>query len=98
MRSKNTLHSSILSSMALAAALAVPAALAIAPGLQAQPVVQVRVYDRYHHDYHVWDDREDHAYRGYWLERHRPYVVYGRIGRPEQRRYWNWRHAHPDYR
>jgi hypothetical protein len=32
------------------------------------------------------------------VERHRPYVVYGRIGRPEQHRYWNWRHEHPEYR
>jgi len=89
---------SFLRSLALAAALAVPVLLATAPSLQAQPVVQVRVYDRYHRDYHVWDDREDRAYRGYLVERRRPYVVYGRVGRPEQRRYWTWRHAHPDYR
>ena len=89
---------SLLSSLALAAALAVPVLLATAPRLQAQPAVQVRVYDRYHRDYHVWDDREDRAYRGYLVERHRPYVVYGRIGRPEQHRYWNWRHEHPEYR
>jgi hypothetical protein len=94
MRSKNA----FFSSLALAAALVVPAAIAIAPGLQAQPVVQVRVYDRYHRDYHVWDDREDRAYRGYWVERRRPYVVYQHISRPEQRRYWAWRHAHRDYR
>ncbi len=93
MKSKNT----FLSSLALAAALAVPAAMAIAPSLQAQVAVQVRVYDRHHHDYHVWDDREDHAYRGYLVERRRNYVVYARVGRPEQRRYWVWRHAHPDH-
>jgi hypothetical protein len=25
--------------------------------------IQVRVYDHGHHDYHNWDNREDHAYR-----------------------------------
>ena len=86
-----------LSSLALAAVLGVPAAIAIPTGLLAQAVVQVRVYDRYHRDYHVWDEREDRAYRGYWVEHHREYRVYARLPRPEQRRYWTWRHAHPDY-
>ena len=87
-----------LGSLALATVLGLPAMMAVPASLQGQPVVQVRVYDRYHRDYHVWDDREDRAYRGYLVERHRPYVVYGRIGRPEQHRYWNWRHEHPEYR
>ena len=85
-----------LSSLDLAAVLGVPSLIAPA-SLQAQVGVQVRVYDRYHHDYHRWDDREDRAYRGYLVERHREYVVYARQPRPEQRRYWTWRHAHLDY-
>ena len=72
--------------------------MAVPASLQGQPVVQVRVYDRYHRDYHVWDEREDRAYRGYWAEQHRGYRVYGRLSRPQQRAYWNWRHAHADYR
>jgi len=87
-----------LSSLVLAAVLGVPAMIATPTSLQGQAVVQVRVYDRYHRDYHVWDEREDRAYRGYWVEQRRGYRVYARLPRPEQRRYWIWRHAHADYR
>ena len=87
-----------LSSLALAAVLALPAVIAIPASVQAQrAVVQIRVYDRYHRDYHNWDDREDRAYRGYFVEQRRPYRVYRRLNRPEQRQYWVWRHGHPDH-
>src|SRR5579863_678690 len=56
-----------------------------------------RVYDSYHKDYHVWDDAEDHVYRG-WLEtRHEAYVDYNRLKGKEQREYWKWRHEHQEH-
>jgi hypothetical protein len=58
--------------------------------------VQIRVYDSGHHDYHNWDDREDHAYRGYLTERHEDYRAYDKQHHKQQRAYWNWRHSHPD--
>jgi hypothetical protein len=51
-----------------------------------------RVYDRYHRDYHVWDDREDRAYRQYLAEQHRRYLTYERQRRARQTAYWRWRH------
>jgi hypothetical protein len=78
------------------------AAVIVAPGLvvttaQAQEaIVQVRVYDRDHKDYHNWDDREDHVYRSYLSENHREYREYNKQNRKEQRNYWNYRHSHPD--
>jgi hypothetical protein len=45
----------------LTAALASSGSIVTAATPQAS--VQVRVYDAYHHDYHNWDEREDHAYR-----------------------------------
>ncbi|MFZ0523815.1 MAG: hypothetical protein WAN14_13180 [Candidatus Acidiferrales bacterium] len=59
--------------------------------------VQVRVYDSGHHDYHNWDDREDHAYRGYLTERHESYRAYEKQSHKRQHDYWNWRHSHPDH-
>jgi Ni/Co efflux regulator RcnB len=56
-----------------------------------------RVYDRYHKDYHNWDDREDHAYRGYLQERHIDYRPLAEMRAREQRAYWKWRHNHPDH-
>jgi hypothetical protein len=80
--------------MALAAALAAP--VVISSSLQAQVGVQVKVYDRDHKDYHVWDDHEDKAYRAYLGERHRDYVEYKKLNRKDQSDYWKWRHEHPD--
>jgi hypothetical protein len=80
----------------LAAALAAPVSVMAAPAPQAVGL-QVRVYDRDHHDYHNWDDREDRAYRGYLVEQHRSYRVYGKQSHRSQRDYWNWRHSHPDH-
>jgi len=84
-----------IASLFLAAALVAPISIMAAPAPQAN--VQIRVYDRDHRDYHNWDDREDHAYRGYLVERHRNYRAYDRQNRRSQRDYWNWRHSHPDH-
>jgi hypothetical protein len=85
-----------ISSLFLAAAIAAPA-LVVAEAKAQEGNVQVRVYDRDHRDYHNWDDREDHAYRGYLVARHRTYRVYNRQSNRVQRHYWNWRHSHPDH-
>jgi len=76
----------------LAAALAASASVVAATPQEAS----VRVYDSNHHDYHNWNDREDHAYRGYLVERHREYRAYDHQTRRQQAAYWNWRHSHPD--
>jgi hypothetical protein len=82
-----------LSSLVLAAAVAVPA---MVTGEAKAQEVNVRVYDRDHHDYHNWDEHENVAYRRYLGENHRDYREYNRQSRREQRDYWNWRHGHPD--
>ena len=84
-----------ISSLLLAAAIAAPTAIMAGPRPQ-EASVQVRVYDRNHRDYHNWDDREDHAYRGYLQERHKTYREYDKQNNREQKNYWNWRHSHPD--
>ena len=86
-----------LSSMALAAALAAPAGISMMTSMQAQAVgVQVKIYDRDHKDYHVWDDREDKAYRSYLTDQHQQYKPYNKMKRSEQTKYWSHRHDHPD--
>lgn len=84
-----------INAVLLAAALVAPVAIMAAP--RPQVGVQVRVYDRNHHDYHNWDDREDHAYRGYLVAQHRTYREYGHQSVRVQSNYWNWRHSHPDH-
>jgi hypothetical protein len=83
-----------VSALFLAAALAASGAIVRAASPQG---VQIRVYDSGHHDYHDWDHREDHAYRGYLAERHESYREYGKQNHKHQRDYWNWRHGHPDH-
>ncbi len=58
-----------------------------------------RYYDREHHDWHEWNDREARAYR-HWLveERHERYREYARLRARQRREYWEWRHAHEDWR
>ena len=56
-----------------------------------------RYYDREHHDYHVWNDHEDRAYRAYLGERHQEYREWHRVDRDHQREYFRWRHEHPDH-
>jgi hypothetical protein len=75
----------------LVAAVAAPTAITARP--RPQDGVQVRIYDRDHHDYHNWDDRED---RRYLTEQHRSYREYHRQHYRAQRHDWNWRHSHPD--
>ncbi len=82
-----------LGSLLLAAAVVAPTL--VVRTAQAQDV-NVRVYDRDHHDYHNWDDHENLAYRRYLEENHREYRDYNRQNRRDQRAYWNWRHGHPD--
>ena len=84
-----------MGSLMLAGAIFAPAAVMGAPRPQ-EASVQVRVYDRDHRDYHNWDDREDHAYRGYLVERHQTYRAYNDQRGRDQRNYWKWRHNHPD--
>ena len=86
-----------LSFLFLTAALTVSAAPKA--GAAQEVVVRVdhpRYYDRDRRDYHEWNDREDHSYRVYLGERHRPYREFHRVNRREQNHYWQWRHNHPD--
>jgi hypothetical protein len=85
-----------ISTIILASAVAAPALVTAAPRPQ-EANVQVRVYDRDHHDYHYWNDHEDRAYREYLEGRHRTYVVYEHQNHKVQNHYWNWRHSHPDH-
>jgi len=55
-------------------------------------IVRTRIYDPYRRDYHVWDRREDQAYRQYLSERHRSYLSYQRQRLAQRRAYWRWRH------
>jgi hypothetical protein len=83
-----------IGSLLLAGAIFAPTAVIAAP--RPQEGVQVRIYDRDHRDYHNWNDREDHAYRGYLVERHQTYRAYNDQRARDQRNYWKWRHNHPD--
>jgi len=83
-----------IGSLLLAGAIFAPTAIMSAP--LPQEGIQVRVYDSHHRDYHNWDDREDHAYRGYLVEHHRSYRAYDQQRARDQRNYWKWRHQHPD--
>jgi hypothetical protein len=85
-----------IASLFLTAALAAPVSIMAVPVPQ-EASVQVRVYDSTHHDYHNWDDREDHAYRGYLTEHHENYRAYDKQNHKQQNNYWNWRHSHPDH-
>jgi hypothetical protein len=82
-----------VSALFLTAGLVASGPIVTAAGPQA---VQVRIYDSGHHDYHNWDEREDHAYRGYLTERHEDYRAYDKQHHKQQKAYWNWRHSHPD--
>jgi hypothetical protein len=75
-------------------------AILLAPGLSQAAVasdvsstVTVRIYDRSHKDYHVWDDREDQAYRHYLSDQHQKYRHYSKLSHKQPDTYWNWRHA-----
>jgi len=83
-----------LSSLIVAAALLAPVSTQAAARLTGAPEVtaQVRVYDRAHKDYHVWDDHEDQAYRQYLGDQHMKYRRYSTLSRKNQTGYWNYRH------
>jgi hypothetical protein len=68
----------------------------LAPVLTNGCAARVRYYDDYYHDYHHWDDREDHEYRVWLGERHYEYRDFNRLDRDQQRDYWKWRHEHHD--
>jgi len=55
-----------------------------------------RYYDRDGRDYHVYDTQEDRAYRVYLGEQHQDYREFRRAKPDQQRRYFRWRHEHPD--
>ena len=85
-----------IGSLLLAAAVIAPAVV-VSDAKAQEAVVQVRVYDRNHKDYHNWDTHEDHAYRGYLVEHHQEYREYNRQNHRDQDNYWKWRHQHPDH-
>ncbi len=76
---------------------AVPKAAAAQEVVVRAGVDHHRYYDRYHHDYHTWNEGEDHSYRIYLGERHRDYREFRLISRQRQNDYWRWRHHHPDH-
>jgi hypothetical protein len=92
--------SKALSSFALLAALAVPVAsfAAPVPDDHHDHDRDHRYYDRSHKDYHRWDTHEDAAYRHWTQENHRHYTNFGHLRAEDQRRYWAWRHDHPQWR
>jgi hypothetical protein len=85
-----------LASLIVGTALLGPASIQAAGGPQEQHsnTTQKRVYDRSHKDYHVWDDREDQAYRQYYGDQHLKYRGYSTLNNKQQTTYWTWRHAH----
>ena len=84
-----------LASLFLAGALAVPVAIVAASAPQ-DPIVQVRVYDKDHKDYHNWDDKENKAWGNYQTENHQRSYEFSKANEKQQSQYWNWRHSHPD--
>lgn len=55
-----------------------------------------RYRDRAGHDYHVYNDDEDRAYRLYLGERHEDYRDFSKIKAAQRDSYFKWRHEHPD--
>jgi hypothetical protein len=55
--------------------------------------VQLRIYDRSHKDYHVWDDHEDQTYRKYLNDNHQNYRPIAKLSHKQQTSYWNSRHT-----
>jgi hypothetical protein len=87
-----------LSSLVVTAALLAPGlgqAVAAAQERAAVKVgpVSLRVYDRSHKDYHVWDDQEDRTYRTYLTNNHQAYRPIAKLSSKQQTKYWNSRHT-----
>ncbi len=94
-----------LSSILLGATLVAPMVVTASPNPQdtkaekreEQRKREQRYYDRDHKDYHVWNDREDGAYRRWAEEKHyQTDRAFSKLKRNEQSEYWKWRHEHPD--
>jgi type III secretory pathway component EscR len=82
-----------------AATLVLTAAILVPLGVQAAArTVQIRLYDRTHKDYHVWDNRENQTYRQHLTDQHKKYRAFSKQSHRQQNAYWNWRHAHSDDR
>jgi hypothetical protein len=60
---------------------------------------RVTYYDADRHDRHEWNEQEERAYR-HWIEeeRHQKYRDFKHASKQQQREYWEWRHAHSDWR
>ena len=82
----------------LGAALVVPISLSAQDHDRDRVNTPPRYQDRAHHDWHEWNENEDHAYRHWLEEHHRAYHDFAKASRREQEDYWKWRHAHPDGR
>ena len=87
-----------LSSLIVTAALLAPGLGQAVAAAQEQVAVKagpvtVRVYDRSHKDYHVWDAQEDRTYRAYLSTNHRAYQPIAKLSQKQQTAYWNSRHA-----
>lgn len=80
------------SALALVAAFVSP--VLISSTAQAQPGVELRIYDKNHKDYHNWNGDEDRMYRQYLTDHHRKYRDFKRQNAAQQRAYWQWRHTH----
>ena len=82
----------LLTALFLGTALVVPMATSATP----QVSVGVKIYDRNHKDYHVWDDNEVRYYDG-WRHDHPEFRVdFRKNSRAQQEAYWRWRHEHRD--
>ena len=59
-----------------------------------------RYYDTDARDCHVWSHDEDRAYHHWLMEERREarFRTYNHLRAEQQRDYWRWRHAHPDWR
>jgi hypothetical protein len=55
----------------------------------------VRVYDPYRSDYHVWDAHERGYYDRWSHDTHHD-SDYKKLNADDQKQYWNWRHQQPD--
>jgi hypothetical protein len=87
----------LISSLVVTGALLVPGLSQVAAAQTRANVrvgpVTVRVYDRAHKDYHVWDSQEDRRYREYLNSNHQTYRPIYRLSRQRQITYWNSRHS-----
>jgi hypothetical protein len=84
-----------ITSLFLTAALAAPVSMMAAPTPQSASV-QIRLFDKAHNDYHVYDDNEKHVYAQFRVT-HKTYNEDLSKETPKhQAVYFNYRHAHPD--